>query len=181
MKELDEILVETRALVSALATVEQPSCQERVLDAQRLVSEYRDKYTQPKTPVGYAIAAAIRRICGHTATLHDIEGAVDSESQVPSLLCSVWANWALGGPSEVGFSLLQEATRSLVTTQSTFEGMILGYWAQALGALILGDFEGARKLYQRVTLLSPQYGNANPVIQWTYAATFFPHSTSPCS
>jgi hypothetical protein len=66
---------------------------------------------------------------------------------------------------------------SLEVIHSTFDVMALTRWLTAVENLTRGNVETSRRYFRRATVLGGEYGTAsNPVIQWTYAASFFPRN-----
>ena len=52
--------------------------------------------------------------------------------------------------------------------------MALGFWCHAVGDLIHGDLEEARRYFKRALEVGAQFGTESSVaIQWAYVGTFF--------
>lgn len=181
MKEIAEIQMAARALQSALSVVEG---QGNPAEAKEFTKAYQQEYKQPKTPEGYAIAMAIRRVCGQPVKLDspgDFANPPEGSwmDRATGMACISWTHWALeNGNTEAGLYTIKQLRSDIEASVGVIEGMVLQCWADAIEALYREEpVSESRKLYQRATILGSQYGTkSNPVIQWTYAATFFPKS-----
>jgi len=86
-----------------------------------------------------------------------------------------WLRWA--SQESDGLDALrqsQEDGESYQPQGSALHLMALRPWHLAVRALLLGDRGEAKRLFRRSTELGSQCGTeSNPVVQWTYVATFF--------
>lgn len=161
MKEILELVAESKALTSVLSAVRGEGSVE---NARELVGDYRTRYNQPQSPIGDATDVALQLI---------LRGDVFSKPSpknyegVVALHCHSWIQWASREeiPRFEGLNL-----------DKTIDSMVLSHWTAALKHLFADQRDEAAKAYLRAITLGSQHGTeTSPVIQWTFAASFFPH------
>lgn len=91
------------------------------------------------------------------------------------IIARAWLTWVYKGNTLEALRELQPITiGNNLVNGGAINFMVLQPWAFAVEALLLGALPDARRLFRRATDIGSQLGNeANVVIQWTYAATFF--------
>lgn len=169
MNEVDKVIAEGHALTRALAVTEAGAS---IDEARRACRAYLENHHVDSVEA-LAIDCALRRICGlppHTYTATQFP-------EVPSSLEDVllnegiirWLEWAYCAPPTVANNPGEARTTSILNR------MALTQWLAAVDHLGRGREEDARRLFRRAVALGGLYGTpSNPVIQWTYAASFFP-------
>lgn len=81
-------------------------------------------------------------------------------------------SWAL----DMDVSL--DVCRTHPSLHSELNRMALTQWLDGIEQLEQGNHFEGRRYFKRATTLGGLYGTAsNPVIQWTYAASFFPEAS----
>lgn len=175
MKEIDELLAESKALESALEVVEAGVDPEK---AKGMALSYRCAYQQPNTPLGYATDVALQLI--YDGVVLDIPNADNPEGgswhqRAIAMACFSWIGWAVRGDQKSIEFALKQLRGEISSEKSAIEAMTLDHWGTAIEHLVANRMGDARKSYQRAITLGSHYGaTSNPVVQWTYAASFFP-------
>ncbi len=179
MDAVSKVIAEGNALTRALAVVEDGGS---TAVARRLCEIYLVQHDVDDLE-SYAIDCALRKICSVDPTDYSIPhaGTDDVDGCLFELGVRAWTQWAREKMIGEGLNELPrcDATRclSLDLVRSTFDVMALTRWVTAVENLTLGDVETSRRYFRRAAILGGEYGTAsNPVIQWTYAASFFPAS-----
>ena len=170
MDAVDKLIAEGRALTSALAVVEADGL---VDEAQRECAAYLEELHVHDLE-SEIIACALRGICGLPLPSHTILQVLVSTNLTEDVLfhegVARWLEWASGAPVSVRFFEPDD-----MGSGSTFNRMALTQWLEAVDHLRRGSAVEARRFFRRASTLGSLYGTvSNPVIQWTYAASFFP-------
>lgn len=167
--EVNHITVESRALEAALAVVEG---QGNPAQASASIEALLSLWTPDDSPGDYVKLAAFRRIVGDSLVgpgwLPSSSGPEDQ--RIFELTAHAWVTWASGGtePFESQIDSPPSGGEGLI------HRMALGYWAVAVENLTKKDLPEARRLFRRATELGGQFGTeTNPVVLWTYAASFW--------
>jgi hypothetical protein len=163
------ILVESRALEAALAVVEGQGDPALVSSSiQTMLSLW-----QPDgSPGDLAKQVAVHKIAGDSlpTTTWTPTGSGPEDRKLFEMVVHAWIAWVSGtqdlfeshveGPPSRGDGLIHR--------------MALGYWAGAVENLTRHDLVEARRLFRRAAELGGQFGTeSNPVVLWTYAASFW--------
>ncbi len=172
MDEVDKVIAEGRALTRSLAVIEAGAS----IDEARLSClTYLEQHTADNVE-NIAIDCALRKICGLTPTTYrDTHPVVLTSGEEVLLHEGVirWLEWATG----VRPSLLVVEPRVTLTT-SVMNRMALTQWIEGVDHLRRGNESEARRYFRRAVTFGGIYGTpSNPMIQWTYAASFFPRVT----
>lgn len=169
MSDVDHVIAEGRALTRALAVVEANA---PVDAAQRACTAFLENL-QVDSAESLVIDCAVRIICGLPPSTHTVPQWLSKASNLEELLLHEgslrWLEW--GG---VEACLAPPRAGELQTT-SQLDRMALTQWLEAVDYLRHDHRDEARRFFRRAVTLGGLYGTAsNPVIQWTYAASFFP-------
>lgn len=177
MDAVSKVIAEGNALTRALAVVEDGGS---TVAARRLCKIYLLQHAVDGLE-SWAIDCALRRICMIEPADYSIPhlDTDDVDSCLFQLGVRVWTQWAREEIVSDGVNELRrwDATRchSLDLVRSTLDVMALTRWVIAVENLARGDVEASRRYFRRAAILGGEYGTtSNPVIQWTYAASFFP-------
>lgn len=171
--EVVAVLAEMEAVSAAVRSIEDPT---EVPNALRLVQEARSTRLHPRTVEEFTLLTAMSKILG-------LQGPDDPPKQDPTLpweeratahLSLAWSAWTRGRPEEASAHLqLVRAPK-----QTSTHGMALGFWAKAIEALLEGKADVARRFFRRTYEVGSSVGTeSHPVVLWTMAASFFPHTT----
>jgi hypothetical protein len=91
------------------------------------------------------------------------------------ILASGWMRWLLLQDKTV----LQDIIHLGGEDDAAGETLSLNFWARAIELLAQGQKSDAKKFFERSTEVGSQFGTrTNPLICWSYAASFFPTSKS---
>jgi len=166
---LDKVIAEGHALTSALAVLEDRAS---VDSARRACALYLERHDVDSVE-GLAIDCALRRICGLPPPTYTSIQLVEVPASFEDVLLQEgvirWLEWA-----GVEHSLIEGAARE-TRSASALNRMALAQWLEAVDRLRRGDEAEARRFFRRAVTLGGAYGTpSNPLIQWTYAASFFP-------
>jgi hypothetical protein len=168
---LRRILAENAALFAALSFVEDggdpANVRKKVADVL-LDHEALDLQSQ-------TIHVAMTRIVGSKVEVPSVR--TESKRHAFGVIARAWITWASGGNTD---EALQELQSETISGKGAINLMALQPWAEAVASLLSNDLPEARRLFRRATEIGSQLGTeANIVIQWTYAATFFEHGSPP--
>lgn len=169
MDEVLKIIAEGRALTRSLAVIEAGAS---IDEARRECSLFLARHAADSLE-NIVIDCALRRICGLRRATYSRPQHETHESHEDLLFREGvirWIEWVSGEPLPLG------PDRSLGTRSvSTFNRMALTQWLEGVDHLRRGNATEGRRYFRRATTLGGLYGTrSNPVIQWTYAASFFP-------
>lgn len=174
MNAVDKLIAEGNALTRSLAIVEDGG---ETTEARRLCQIYLLVHSVD-TLEDCTIDCALRKICRLEPVAYSIPPQEINEAlgaQLFRLGACTWMQWARGD-SPVG--MLAPDERRMHPTEvvhSALDVMALTAWVEAVENLQNGDLSTGRRYFRRATVLGGEYGTvSNPVIQWTYAASFFP-------
>ncbi len=168
-----QIIAEGKALNAALAVVENQGDRQKAIDLVRI---YREKFTRSSNIEGATIDLALWVICGteplKTPTYPQF---ITKENDRFTQLAQVWMTWVRG--------LVDDELKEVIPRLEDhgqkgeiFNKMVLEEWMTALEALFSHNIEESRKRFRRAMRLGWEYGTpSNPIVQWTYAASFFNH------
>lgn len=177
-----QVIAENRALMAALAIVENPMSPQEVPEA---VIAFREDYPRDPSIEGALIDVSLWVICGRPGVAnppsHTTIRDRTLEDGVFQDLAEVWMSWAIQG----SLSAEQQARLSQLSIEvskgSTLHRMALLQWKLAIEALLKKDVREVRKRFRRALRIGSEYGTpSNPVIHWTYAASLF-HEGWPSS
>jgi len=165
------IRAETKALSSALncltgydmgATITQV---ESVLRDRENLNDAADITTQ----------CAMRFILGYPIEVPSFNPAKrPRDRHIFEVTAKSWIAWARKTDQEKALEDLQAVPTTLSGRKAALHLMALRPWKLAVEALLKKDALLARKLFHRASELSSHFGvESSPVIQWTYAASFF--------
>lgn len=170
MDAVQKVIAEGHALTRALAVVEAGASAD---EARRFCSKYLEHHTADSVE-NVVIDCALRRICGLLQTTYNDPHIFKPSSSLEDFLLEEgairWVDWACGVslPFEVALS-------SSLRSESALNRMALTQWIEAVVQLQRGSSTEGRRYFRRAMTLGATYGTvSNPVIQWTYAASFFP-------
>jgi hypothetical protein len=180
MDAVTKLIAEGHALTRALAVIEDGAS---VDEARRCCSSYFDHHVTDSLE-NCVIDCALRKICRLPATTYSIPHVDDLEDVGAYLFQSgahSWMEWArVGMTTDLPDGLRPlgaAAHHSLEAVRSALDVMALTNWVAAVDNLRRGDLQAGRRYFRRATVLGGEYGTvSNPVIQWTYAASFFPQA-----
>lgn len=84
-----------------------------------------------------------------------------------------WARWMACGDTSV-LNEIDLARSTEEDAPNEPDAMSLSLWGSAIEALVYGDREVARSFFEQATEVGAQFAtNANPLVCWTFAASFF--------
>lgn len=179
--EVQKVIAEGRALSLALNVIEGDTDAD---EARRATQRVYDR-CDPDSLSDWVQAFAACRILGLkfrglVAALLTTEDLIEDpqERDLFEATAYAWIIWASKTPDNSGYlHRLQAARESFQEREGLLHQLALGYWAGAVEQLFLGDDGEARRLFRRTADVGGQLGTeTNPVIQWTFAATFFPQT-----
>jgi len=172
-----KLLAESKTLSLAADVLEAGSDS---LEVRRACRELLVQERRPETVSDLVRWSALRRIIGETfipdhpgVTEPDIEDEL--ELALFEATAHAWLAWLRGSPSEPG--------KGLRTAREALEGreggllhrLALGYWSEAVEALLGDDVPEARRLFRRAIEVGGQFGTeSSPTVLWSYVATFLP-------
>ena len=171
---VEQLIAESEALSAVLACVEGQGNRE---GTERLVERALRGHSD-ESPEGVLTRFAMERIVGvpHSAVPERKLASRPFERRLFEATALAWIRWATGTDLE----LAQEGLRQLQEVEGyqpqggALHLMTLRPWQLAVGALLGGNLQEARRLFKRSTELGGQCGTeTNPAVQWTYAASFY--------
>jgi hypothetical protein len=183
-RKQDELLIELDALNAAAAAAEH---KENAVGARNLVRQAltaRSKL-EPIVVEERVITAAMTKIVGadpepffiHFPTNPDTN---EWERWVTRTIIRAWLAWTQGQPNitlkeTATVRERQDSQQQLNIKTGAVNCMALYIWAGAIEHLARGDNAEAIKFWKRAMGIASSYGaDASLLIQWTYAASFFP-------
>ena len=166
---LDKVIAEGHALTRALAVIEVAA---PIDEARRACSLFLERHDVDSAEA-LAIDCALRRICGLRAPTYTTPQFPEVPSSLEEVLLhegiTRWLDWA--GAEHP----LRGITSGDARSTSVLNRMAITQWIEAVDNLRHGSQQEARRYFRRAVTLGGLYGTpSNPVIQWTYAASFFP-------
>lgn len=168
---VETILAETRALSLCLEVIQGSGDME---DAITHVWSFLKKLSPPSDVAGMTMQSAMKVISGvpvQEPTFVPVDKPVDRHAF--EVISKGWIQWASQQDSEAAL----EAVRTLEVPMSgprALHMMALRPWREAVEALLRKDVVNARRLFWRASELGSQFGTeSNPIVQWTFAASFF--------
>jgi hypothetical protein len=169
MNEVDNIIAEGHALTRALAVTEAGGSIE---EARRACMAYLENHHVDSVEA-LVIDCALRRICALPLVAHTSTQLPEIASSLEGVLLHEgiirWLDWVDSAHLDVGVNTGESRTTSVLNR------MALTQWLAAVDHLSRGGHDEARRLFRRAVTLGGHYGTpSNPIIQWTYAASFFP-------
>lgn len=169
MNEVDKVIAEGHALTRALAVTEAGGSIE---EARRACTAYLENHHVDSVEA-LAIDCALRRICGLRLPTYTATQFPEAPSSLEDVLLHEgiirWLDWAYAAHPIVGTNPGESRTSSVLNR------MALTQWLSAVDHLSRGGHDEARRFFRRAVVLGGHYGTpSNPIIQWTYAASFFP-------
>ena len=168
MDEVHRIIAEGRALTRSLAVIEVGASP---TEARLFCSSYLQTH-EVGTIESVLIDGALRRICGLHRRSYGPTPFESSDTRADVLFregAIGWMQWALDVEVPLLVALSEERRRS------ELDRMALTQWLEAVEQLRRGNTTEGRRFFRRAVKLGGLYGTpSNPVIQWTYAASFFP-------
>lgn len=100
----------------------------------------------------------------------------DSERVLFLAVAWAWMTWVSGGSKASALAELDRLDQE--ESPSVLHHLALSNWAFAVRALLMGKTKEAKRRYRRALDVGSQFGTeSNPVIVWTYAASFFRSGT----
>ena len=182
-RKQDELLIELDALNAAsLATEHKEGSDE----ARRLVMQAlrtRERVT-PLDIEEQVIPVAMARIVGSpVASFTDFPPATDAtewEHVVSRTVVRAWVAWVQGIPevasSEIARLRARQQNEEHIDARSGAVNLMALYlWAGAVEALARGERPESFRLWKRAIEVVTSFGaDASLLVQWTFAATFFP-------
>jgi hypothetical protein len=168
---LDKVIAEAHALTRALAVIE---ARAPIEDARRACALYLERHDIDSVEA-LAIDCSLRRICGLSPPAYTATQFLEVPSNLEEVLLQEgvlrWLTWAGSALPIVGTHTIEPHSASVLNR------MALTPWIEAVDQLRRGHEDDARRLFRRAVTFGGHYGTpSNPVIQWTYAASFFPAS-----
>lgn len=174
MPNESQTIAESRALTAALSAIEGTKTKEEALVDVRV---FREESIRDPSIEGAIIDTALWAICGKAEKFEAPEVILKDRSLNIHLfesLADIWITWAIAGVHPASKQRLSQLRLSEKPRGSTFHSMALQEWQLAIEALHEKNTEEARKRYKRAMKLGAEYGTpSNPVVHWTYAASFF--------
>lgn len=168
MNETHKIIAEGHALTRSLAVIEVGACP---TEARAFCTSYLQRH-EARTVEDVVIDGALRRICGLRRREYD-PAPFETSDTLADLIFQEgavrWMQWACDVDLPVLTELSEEPRRSELNR------MALTHWFEGIEQLSRGNTTEGRRYFRRAATLGGLYGTpSNPVIQWTYAASFFP-------
>jgi hypothetical protein len=158
------ILLESQALSEVLRCVEEKSATE---SAKELTSQALSVSVEGLDLLELVLQCAMSKVVGES--LPTIEEFPEKFPQ-SSLFVETsrkWLSWVTG-------TSIPEAPPFQEDSNGAIQNLALTYWSNAVESLLKRSSQ-AQCLFRRATEFSSSYGvSFNQVIQWTYAASFFP-------
>ena len=170
-----QLIAEAEALSAALAYVEQRGNREEAVRRVEQALRGHEGSDLAAVVVRYAMERILDREHDGPPTVET--SASPLERHIFETVALAWLRWTTGQDTKVA----QEELRGLQEEDGGFQPqggalhlMSLRPWQFAVQALLAEDPEEARRLFRRSGELGSQCGTeTNPVVQWTYAATFW--------
>jgi hypothetical protein len=174
MSEIDKVMAEGRALTRSLAVIETGAS---IADARLSCLVCLEQHVANSVET-IAIDCALRKICGLASTTYKDAHLSEAPTSLEEFLLHEgvvrWLEWATNEPSTL-MLVEPQGTRSV----SVLDRMALTQWIEGVEHLRRGNETEAQRYFRRAVTLGRSYGTpSNPVIQWTYAASFFPELDS---
>jgi len=171
---VEQLIAESEALTAVLACVEGKGNRE---EAERLVQQALRGHID-ESPEGILTRFAMERIVGVAHGAVPEREPVDEpfERRLFETTALAWIRWATGTELELarGDLLQLQEVGDYQPQGGALHLMTLRPWQLAVGALLGGDTQEARRLFKRSTELGGQCGTeTNPAVQWTYAASLY--------
>lgn len=171
MDSVEYILAESRALSAALASIHGAGSQE---DASILVASVLDVQKEPSDTSELTTRAAMSFILGRQVEPPNFK-PLDKphDRHVFESVSKGWITWASQGDLDGTLKELRSLSVRL-SGKSYLHLMALNPWKSAVEALLERNPAESWKQFRRASELGAQFGTeSNPVIQWTFAASFF--------
>lgn len=167
---LDKVIAEANALTRALAVVEADA---PIEPAHRACSQYLERH-EIDSVEALVIDCALRKICGLPSPTYTSTQLLEDPLTLEEVLLQEgvirWLDWAGAVHALHDFDPVDPQGTSAL------DRIALTQWLEAVEHLCQGNPDDARRYFRRAVTLGGLYGTpSNPVIQWTYAASFFPH------
>jgi hypothetical protein len=169
-----QVIAEDKALSAALAVIDERGDYQIALAA---VQRYRDIYAPTNDVEGVIIDTALRVICEGRPAAYPHLGPAQT---ITEWVAFAWIAWACGKADErleaeiEGF-LMAPPVEGPKPRGGYLHRMALQQCLSAVQALLTNDYVEAQRRFRRAIKFGTEYGtSSNPVIQWTYAASFFP-------
>lgn len=177
----EDVLSELVALNTATLATE---FKENADDARRTVCEAllnRERF-EPRLVEDRLIHASMAKIVGRDIDFDPeiVDEAEVWERAVTKTIVRAWIEWSQGHPQ---FALLelprlrdrQQAEERIGPQGGAVNLMTLYIWCGAVDALVHGERSEAARLWKRAIAVASSFGaDASLLVQWTYAASFFP-------
>lgn len=172
---IEQAITEAKALSAALAFVEGQGPREEAVGLTEKALHGHDGKNLHGIVTRYAMEHIVGR--SHNTSVVVKPNGKSLERRIFETTSLAWLRWISQEGAESSLEalrLLQEEGESCQPQGGALHLMALRPWQLAVRALISGDREEAKRLFRRATELGSQCGTeSNPVVQWTYAATFF--------
>jgi hypothetical protein len=168
---IESILAESRALTAALESLQGRRGMGEVLS---LVGPALDAREDSSDVEDTATCAAMGFITGRPVSRPSFRPAKRPDDRhIFETVAKSWILWASRSDPEEALNALQ-ALRIPSGKVSALHLMALSPWKGAVEALLKKDASEARRLFLRASELGSQFGTeSNPVVQWSFAASFF--------
>lgn len=179
LDEAEEDVLAILAEMEALQAVFDVEFKEGSVDrALSLAKHALDLKAKPSTMEGRLTVVALSYCIGiHRADL----ALVTPTSEGPwvqrafETLASGWMRWLLLQDKKV----LEDIANLGGEDDAAGETLSLNFWARAIELLVQGQKSDAKRFFERSTEVGSQFGTrTNPLICWSYAASFWPTLTS---
>lgn len=177
--EVEGIITEMDALNACLRALTNEST---AATARKLVGRAWMVHPEGTTVDSYVTRVAMADILGLAAPMPLYSGTLSAWERV----AIAWTLWLHGSKREAEALLREAQEAGDEPHDGAVHRMALQHWMRAIQALLRGEREEARRLFQRAADLGSSFGTeSHPVVLWTMAASFFPkpaaHSPTPTS
>lgn len=173
--DLAAILAEMEAQGAAFEAVFQKGDRSRAADlAHEALSLLKGT---PQTVEDHVTRFAMEHIAGtkrlEPLVAHPSSDPSDWSQRTFEAFALGWSRWlATGDPSVLSAVAHARKTEEEATNEP--DALSLSLWGSAIEALVYGDLEVARSFFEQSTEVGAQFAtNANPLVCWTFAASFF--------
>jgi hypothetical protein len=186
-RTMGELIDEMDAVTAVRRVIERREDPE---EARRLVSHafMARRVLEPHVVEDYAIVCAMAKIVGEDVTPFLVPAAsLDEEvwtKYATRTVLNAWTLWASGKTREALDSVASFRVRQQnaggpgheKTRTGAINLMAVYFWAGAIEALTVENRTEALRLWRRALEVAVRHGtNSSLLIQWTYAASFFPY------
>lgn len=171
--EVSHLLLESRALSSALACTRTGGDPEKALELTQKASQGH----QVHDVQDHVVKCAMSRILGEAPQALNLTARVkDANTRMFVSVAQDWIDWVAKDSVEKNPPSRRpsEVLRKETLHGGALEELALDFWYRAV-RFLQEDLPEARRFFERASEVGSSYGiGINYSIQWTYAASFFP-------